>query len=247
MPSTREIIGFCQDLLKVDDFHDYCVNGLHVEGKPQCTRIALGVSASKHFLEKAAEWKADLAIVHHGLIFKQVPVINDILRERLKIIFAADMSLAGFHLPLDAHPKVGNNIAIAEGLGLQNLLPKDIGFVGDFPSPISFSEFLKKVETLFGKKPVFAEAFQGETVSKVLVISGGASDYSHHAVEAGADTFLFGELQESSYHELKERNLNFVAAGHYATERFGIQRLGKEIQEKFSGIEIEFFEEECGV
>ena len=157
------------------------------------------------------------------------------------------MSLAGFHLPLDAHPTVGNNIAIAEGLGLLNLSPKDIGFVGDFPVPISFSEFLKKVEVLFGKKPVFAEAFHGEAVSRVLVISGGASDYSHHAFEAGADTFIFGELQESSYHELRERNLNFVACGHYATERFGVQRLGKAIQEKFPEIEIAFFEEECPV
>jgi dinuclear metal center YbgI/SA1388 family protein len=244
---TSDIIGFCQTFLKTDSFDDYCINGLHVEGNPQCERIAFGVTASKNFLEKASEWKANLSIVHHGLIFKKIPVINDILAERLKILFQANMSLAGFHLPLDAHPKVGNNIAIAEGLGLENIFPKDIGFVGDLPSPISFPHFLEKIEILFGAKPIFSGAFHGEKVSRVLVISGGASDYSHHAVEASADTFLFGELQESSYHEIRERNLNFVACGHYSTERFGVQRLEKAIQEKFPEIETAFFEEECPV
>ncbi|MEI7511157.1 MAG: Nif3-like dinuclear metal center hexameric protein [Candidatus Peregrinibacteria bacterium] len=247
MAFSSEILSFCHTLLKTSTFEDYCYNGLQVAGKPKVSRIALGVSASKAFLEESANWNADLCLVHHGLIFGKIDRITDILAGRLEILLKNHMGLAGFHLPLDAHETVGNNIAIAELLELENIKKCDIGWSGELPQKMDFMDFVRLVEESLGTKASFAENFGTPQVNRIAIISGGASDYSRYAIENEADTFVFGELKESAYHELKERGINFIAAGHFATERLGIQRLGAAIHQKFPEVEIKFFDEEVEI
>ncbi len=247
MPSSTHIISFCQSLLRTHEYEDHCHNGVQVPGKTEVFRIALGVSASKAFLQEASHWNADLCLVHHGLIFGTIDRIDDILAGRLRILLEKNIGLAGFHLPLDAHELVGNNIAIAELLGLENIEKCDIGWIGDLSQKMEFPAFIRLVEESLGTKAPFAENFGTAFVQRVAIISGGASDYSQYAMSLGADTFVFGELKESAYHHLKERGLNFVAGGHFATERLGIQRLGEVLQKNFPDVEIRFFDEEVEI
>ena len=258
MITDQKIISFCEKFLETEKFSDYCKNGLQVSGKNrenEVQKIALGVTASKKFLDQAAEWGADLCICHHGIIFGKIPEINDVLRGRLDVCIKNNMGVAGFHLPLDAHKEVGNNAMICEKLGIGNdesgLEKVDVGFSGNLSNPENFQNFLEKVEKVMGQKANFSGNFGPEKVSRVCVISGGSAKFSGKALESGADTFVFGEFSESSFHELRERNLNFIAAGHYATEVFGVQALGKKILENFSGennsenLEVKFIQEEC--
>jgi dinuclear metal center YbgI/SA1388 family protein len=256
MTSLSSIVDFCNEILEPEKFSDYCKNGVQITaeegGKQKITKIALGVSASKNFLEKSGEWGADLCICHHGIIFGKIQEIDDILRKRLQMSIENNMSIMGFHLPLDAHPEIGNNALICQKLGIgqdeKGLEKTEVGFTGNVKNPENFENFLAKTENLMGQKANFSGNFYeqatGKKVSRVCVISGGASKYSAEALQNNADTFIFGELSESSFHELKERNLNFIAAGHYATETFGIKALGEKIQKKFPEIQIRFIEEE---
>lgn len=263
MITEKQIISFCKNLLEVERFSDYCKNGIQISGNTDSVqKIALGVTASKNFLEKAAAWGADLCICHHGIMFGKTQEINDILRGRIEICIKNNMGVAGFHLPLDAHPEVGNNAIICKKLEIGHdnnphraLEKVNVGFTGNLKNPEnfrSFQDFLENVETVMGQKANFSGNFHeqktGEKVSRVCVISGGSSKFSGEVFDSGADTFIFGELSESSFHELKERNLNFVAAGHYATETFGVQALGEKILEEFgNSIETKFISEDCTV
>lgn len=248
MPKIKDILSFCNATLKPENFSDYCHNGMQI-GNPEkkVQKIALGVSASKNFLTQAGEWGADLCLCHHGIIFGKIQKVDDVLHGRLQKIMQYDMGVIGYHLPLDAHSEYGNNIAICKRLGLKNLQKSDIGFTGDFPEKMRWEDFLDLVQKTINPNTPFAECTEKKEVSRVCVISGGASGYSDVALQWEADTFLFGELKESAVHEMRERNLNFVAAGHYATEVFGVQALGKAIEEKFSGLEVRFIEEKCEV
>ena len=273
MITENQIISFCEKFLETEKFSDYCKNGLQISGKNggnknnhEVQKIALGVTASKNFLKKSAEWGADLCICHHGIIFGKVQEINDILRGRLEILIQNNMGLAGFHLPLDAHTEIGNNAIICKKLGLRDLEKVSVGFTGNIQksensekkiSGVNFQKFLKKVELVMGQKANFSGNFYekatGKNVSRVCVISGGSSKFSAEALESGADTFVFGEISESAVHELRERNLNFIVAGHYATEVFGVQALGEKILENFSPkktenskkkLKVSFFQED---
>lgn len=246
-----DILSFCNSTLQIENFSDYAKNGLQIQGNRDVQKIALGVSASKFFLEQAANWGADLCICHHGIIFGKIDMINDVLAGRLRIILEYNMSVCGYHLPLDAHDTLGNNAALCDLLGLKNKEKIDIGFSGNLQIPLPWNEFITLVQKTINPDISFSEHITGKEVSRVCVISGGASGYSKQAIDSGADTFLFGEIKESSVHEMRERNLNYVAAGHYATEVWGVQRLGdalkKEFNKKNNQIECRFFEEECDV
>lgn len=248
MPTIQSIVQWCDKTLCPQEFSDYCHNGLQV-GDPQkrVEKIALGVSSSKNFLIQAGQWGADMCLCHHGVIFGKIQHIDDILYGRLQTIIQYNMGVVGYHLPLDAHPEYGNNIEICKKLGLQNLKKTDIGFTGNFPTPIHWNNFVSLIKNTINPEIYFEECREETPVFRVCVISGGASGYSHVAMESGADTFLFGEIKESAVHEMRERNLNFIAGGHYATEVFGVQSLGKAIQKHFPEIEIQFIEEPCSV
>ncbi len=236
-----KIVKFCEEHLKVKNFTDYCVNGLQVEGSKKISKIITGVSFSKRLIESAIRKKAQMIIVHHGLFGDQIdkpPQLKGYLKNRLKLLLPYEINLAGFHLPLDAHPLIGNNISLCKLLGVNHTKPLDVGFIGRFKKEISFTDLVnlvnKKLSVVAYVIPVGPKK-----VKSIGIISGGAAKDFQQAAELGADVFLCGEIRESIVEAVKESKINFINAGHYNTEKLGIQNLGKLISKKFK-ISVEF-------
>lgn len=248
MPGFRDdIVKFCNDFLKVNDFKDYCRNGLQVEGKDKVKKIVIGVSFSEKFIKYALTQNADMLIVHHGLFsnqFGKPPRITGILRNRLKLLLENDINLCGYHLPLDANADIGNNINLLKILDLKKTRAinteryGEIGFIGKTDEPIPFPDFVKKVNQKLQTESFFIKG-GSDWVEKVGIISGGASNNYQDAINAGADTFLCGDIQENVVREVEEAGINFINAGHYNSEKLGIKNLGKLIESKFD-VSIEF-------
>jgi dinuclear metal center YbgI/SA1388 family protein len=249
MPASRDTITeFCEQYLKVDKFQDYCKNGLQVEGCDRVERIVTGVSFSRQLIEAAVERGAQMVIVHHGIFgghFDSPPVIKGPNRGRLKLLLANDISLCGFHLPLDAHPSIGNNISLCRLLGIARTRPFEVGFIGRLSKAVEFKTWLKIVEHKLGVK-VFAIAAGPSKSRKIAVIAGAASSGYKIAAELGADTFLCGDIREEHVRAIEETGINFISAGHYNTEKLGIQNLGMLIASKFK-VSVEFVDVPCSV
>ncbi|MCP4036569.1 MAG: Nif3-like dinuclear metal center hexameric protein [bacterium] len=228
MAKLAQITARLGDLLEPDLFTDYCVNGLQIEGRPEVRRIACGVSLSRRFIEAALDWEADALLVHHGLFWKAMPhpmVLRDgPLRDRLKLVLASDLSVLAYHLPLDAHPEVGNNARLAKALGLSDLTAVSVGFAGNLPKPESRDAFVTRLEEATGQS-VEAFPFGPDPIRRVGVISGGSGERYPEIVAAGCDTFVNGDRQENLVREYEEVGINHLFAGHYATECFGPRAL----------------------
>ncbi|OQX87378.1 Nif3-like dinuclear metal center hexameric protein [candidate division KSB1 bacterium 4484_87] len=226
---------FLADFLKVEDFEDYCINGIQVEGGQKIQKIVLGVSVSQRLFREAAQRGADAIIVHHGLFWKNDPTpfsLRGLLRDRVATLLKNDISLFGYHLPLDAHPEIGNNAMILQILGLTQRDAVDVGFMGTFPKPISRENLLFLVnENLETKAQLFP--FGKEQIKSVAVISGASSSDYPLVATSGADAFIAGEIKENHVREIEEVGMNFISAGHYNTERFGVQALGDYISQHF--------------
>jgi dinuclear metal center YbgI/SA1388 family protein len=239
MPGRDEIVAWLDDLLDVHAFSDYGPNGLQVPGAEEVSFVATGVSAQRELFERAAADGAELVLCHHGLFWDFHPrAIGPAMKERLKILFDADVSLAAYHLPLDAHPEVGNNALICELLGLERSEPlaehkgQAIGFVGRSAEGIPFAELRRRCAEAFGQEPFVWDAGP-DTVHSVGVVSGGAQGHFHEAIAHGVDAFLTGETAEHVMAEAREAGVHYIAGGHYATETFGIRRLGDLVAERF--------------
>jgi dinuclear metal center YbgI/SA1388 family protein len=229
-----EILAFASELLDLDAHPDYGPMGLQVAGAEEVARLACGVSASLELFERAARSGAQMLLVHHGVLWDREPrVIDDAARRRLKTLFDADMTLAAYHLALDAHPEVGNNALLARELGIDaSEAFAGIGFGGALDEPVSVDEFAARVREKVGGDPiVFAHG--PERIERAAVITGGAARYLADAAREGYDLFLTGEAAEPTLHTAQELGIHFVAAGHYATERIGIQALTKRLAEQF--------------
>lgn len=248
MANRNKIIKFCEDYLKVSDFEDDCSNGLQIEGKEEVKKIVVGVTLSKELIEKAVIKKADMIIVHHGLFSSLIgtpPVVKGYVRNRMKMIIENDINLLGFHLPLDAHPIIGNNISLCKLFGIKNLKDFSIGFYGKLDKPMEFNKFSEMIaEKLGSKLDVIQEG--PKNVKIVSVLSGGASPHFEEAHELGVDTFICGDIREQIVSGVKECKMNFINAGHYNTEKLGVQNLGKLIAKKFK-VEVEFVDIPCDV
>ncbi len=237
----QDAIAELDKLLQPERFKDYCPNGLQFPGKSEIRKLATGVTASVELLERAVASQADLLVVHHGLFWGSTATsIDDRMKRRLKLLFDSDMSLAAYHLPLDAHPQVGNNALIARGLGADTLEPfalhnsESIGFIARFPGDgIDAKSLFSRVTKLTRRTPLVFDAGP-EQVSKLAIVSGAGNDYLQDAVAAGADAFLTGEPAERVMSEARESSIHFIAAGHYATEAFGVKRLGEHLSERFA-------------
>jgi len=247
--SRKKIVGFCEEYLKVGKFEDHCVNGLQVQGAEQVGKIITGVSLSRKLIEAALSKNAQMIMVHHGLFDSQVkkpPRITGFLKDRLRLLLENDLNLCGFHLPLDAHPKIGNNISLCRLLGVEkDRRPYDIGFIGGLKNEMSFAGFVGLVNKKLGVR-AYALNAGPKRVKRVAVVSGGASPWFQGAVEAGADTFLCGEIQEPVVRAAEELEANFISAGHYNTEKLGIQNLGKLLAGKFK-VEVVFVDIPCEI
>jgi dinuclear metal center YbgI/SA1388 family protein len=245
--SRDEIVGFLDELLGASDWPDYGPNGLQVPGAEEVSVVATGVSAHAELFELAAAEGAQLVVCHHGIFWKwQPPLVTKQLKARLKLLFDRDISLAAYHLPLDAHPEVGNNALICGALGLERAEPfgehegRPIGFVGRSADGVPIGELLERCETAFGRQP-FAWTSGPDTVRSVGVISGGAASSLPEAAALGLDAFITGEPAEFTMADAREAGLHFIAAGHYATETFGVRRLGDLLEERF-GVRHRFIE-----
>lgn len=238
---TKKIIKYLEDYLKVKDFEDYCKNGLQVEGAPKINKIITGVSLSQKLIKEAIKKKAKMIIVHHG-IFKDLvsspPVIKGVFKDRLKLILENNINFVGFHLPLDAHSKIGNNASLCNILGVKNIKPFDVGFIGNLGKEIDFNDFVNIVDNKLRTKSYIISA-GSKKVKRVGIISGASSPDFEQAKELGADTFISGDVRESVVRAVEEVGINFINAGHYNTEKMGIQNLGSLIAKKFD-VKVEF-------
>ncbi|HZO61445.1 MAG TPA: Nif3-like dinuclear metal center hexameric protein [Gaiellaceae bacterium] len=242
MAPRDEILDYAAELLDLSSFQDYGPQGLQVAGADEVSKVACGVSASLELFERAAAAGAQLLLVHHGVLWDNESRVVDVrVRRRLQALFDADLTLAAYHLALDAHPVVGNNALLARELGVEAEGPfAGIGVGGRLPAPESLAAVLARVRERIAPEPlVFAHG--PEQVGRVAIVSGGGGRLLVDAAAAGYDLFLTGEPEEPSLHLTRELGITFVAAGHYATERLGVQALAARLAERF-GLEWEFLE-----
>jgi len=237
-----EIVRYANELLEAVRFPEYGPPGLQVVGADEVTKLACGVSCSRELFERAAAAGAQLVLVHHGLFWRNEPVwVDRRQRGRLEALFAADLSLVAYHLPLDAHPELGNNALLARELGIEVEGAFDeVGQGGRLREPCELEAFVARVAEVVGREPL---AFAGgpQRIERVAICSGGAASLLVRAAHEGYDLYLTGEPGEPSLHTARELGIHFVAAGHYATERLGVQALAQHLAERF-GLEWEFVE-----
>jgi dinuclear metal center YbgI/SA1388 family protein len=237
------IVSALDELLDPASFKDLGPNGLQVPGPRDVERVVTGVTAQKALIERAVAEQAQLVLVHHGLFWDFHPTgLTPVLAERLRPLFKHDIALAGYHLPLDAHPELGNNAILADRLGCERHEPfgtfrdQKIGRAGTVPGDgIPADELFQRVRTLTSRTPM---VFDGgpAVVRRIGIVSGSAADALDEAVALGLDAFLTGEPREHVMADAREAGIHFIAAGHYATETFGIRALGDWLHERF-GVE----------
>jgi dinuclear metal center YbgI/SA1388 family protein len=241
-----QLVAELDELLEADGAADYCPNGLQVEGRPQIERIITAVSASRELFALAAERGADAIIVHHGILWNgsEAPRIVGSFKERVQLLIENHISLIAYHLPLDRHLELGNAAQLARRLGLVELEGFGIhsgataGVCGVFPEAVEVDEFFAAVAESCDREP---QIFPGgdHRVSSVGIVTGAAQREFHQAVAAGLDAYVTGEATEWVMHQAAEDGVHYVAAGHYATERFGIRALGRWISDHHD-LEVDF-------
>jgi len=248
MARLEEIVTWLEELLEPQAFADYCPNGLQVPGPGEVGQVVTGVSAGMELFERAREAGAGLVLVHHGLFWGSGPQALDPLTfRRLRFLIEGGLALAAYHLPLDAHPQVGNNALLAEAIGATPSEPfalhegRPIGTVARFTEPIGRDELVERVTAAAGgREPLVFPDGPGK-VERVGVVSGAGASYLPEAIAGGLDAFVTGEPAERVMNEAAESGIHFIAAGHYATETFGVRRLGELLCERF-GVEHLFID-----
>jgi dinuclear metal center YbgI/SA1388 family protein len=238
VPRLTSIITALDELLSPADYKDLGPNGLQVPGADDVVRVMTGVTASRELIDRAVAEQAQLVLVHHGLFWDFHPTgLTPVLAERLRPLFKHDIALAGYHLPLDGHPELGNNALLAERLGCERHEAfATIGRAGTFPGEgIAATELFERVREVTARVPT---VFDGgpDTVRRIGIVSGGGASYLEEAIALGLDAFLTGEPREHVMSLAREAGIHFVAAGHYATETFGIRALGDWLAGRF-GVE----------
>jgi len=244
MVSLTSLLEFTNETLRPEQFEDYCPNGLQVEGRSEVRKIVSGVTACQALLDQAINVGADLILVHHGYFWRgDNPCLTGIHRARIKRLLEADVNLMAYHLPLDAHPDLGNNAVLAEVLDLipqKRLNNKGIGNIGRLKQPMKAVEFAAFISDRLGRVPLHIVADKG-IVETIAWCTGAAQGYIDKAVEAGVDAYLSGEISEQTVHIAREEGIHYFAAGHHATERYGVQALGEYIAGHF-GLEHVFID-----
>ena len=246
MAGRDEIVSFLDELLASPGFPDYCPNGLQVPGADAVERIVTGVSGRLELFERAAAEGAQMVLCHHGIFWGSGPQPVDRQdKARLRALFDADLSLVAYHLPLDAHPEVGNNALACAALGLEPAerlgehRGRPIGFVGRSEAGVDVAELRERCRAAFGGREPLIQGDGPDVVRSLGVVTGAAHGYLADAIDRGLDGFLTGEPAEHALADASECGLHFVAAGHYATETFGVRALGDLLAERL-GVEHTF-------
>jgi dinuclear metal center YbgI/SA1388 family protein len=249
-PSARitSIVAALDDLLEPGAFADLGPNGLQVPGGEEARRVVTGVTAQRELIERAIELEAQLLLVHHGLFWDFHPTgLTPVLAERLRPLFKHDLALAAYHIPLDAHPEVGNNAILANALGCErheafgevDPPARAIGRAGTFAGDgVPAEALFARVREVTGREPLVQGAGP-ERVRRIGIVSGSAASSLDEAAALGLDAFLTGEPKENVMADARELGIHFIAAGHYATETFGVRALGDWLADRF-GIEHVF-------
>ena len=247
MAKLQDIIQWCDQTLKSPEFKDYAPNGLQIEGKTEVRKILAAVTASQDAIDAAIRENADLLLVHHGYFWKgEAYPITGMRGKRIKSLIQHDISLLAYHLPLDSHPSLGNNAAIADLLKLERIEALDpserhpIGNIGYLNQPMPVEVFKKFVSEKLKFDAIHLPADK-TMIEKVGFCTGGAQDFIVKAAEQSCDAYISGEVSERTFYEAKELGVHYFACGHHATERYGVQRLGQAISEQFD-IEYVYFE-----
>lgn len=249
MVHRDELVSALDEVLDAHGWPDFCPNGIQVEGRDQVRRIAVGVTACQELLDRAADWEADAVLVHHGLFWKSGDAVRvrRSLKARLSVLLTRDISLLAYHLPLDAHERFGNNAVLARRLGAVAVEPafelagRPIGLACALAQPVPLEDFTATLtEALEGREPLIVGAGPGR-VERFGIVTGRSPRSVEEAVERGLDLFLTGEPAEEVVHLAREEGIHFVAAGHHATERFGVRALAEHIEASFD-VETRFFD-----
>ena len=244
MAPRRDIEAFLDEWLEVRRFKDYGPNGLQVEGRPEIRRIASGVTASLAFIQAAMEAGADTLLVHHGLFWRgQDGRLTGWLRERVARVLRHDLNLFAYHLPLDAHPEVGNNAQLGLHLGLSVTAragDQDLVFLVEAEAPMALDSLAGRLQRALARQPLVLEG-DGRALRRIAWCTGGAQGFFEAAIAAGADAFVTGEVSEPQAHLARETGVAFLACGHHATERFGVAALGQALAARF-GLEHVFID-----
>jgi dinuclear metal center YbgI/SA1388 family protein len=248
MADRDEILAFCDDLLDCGSFDDYGPNGLQVPGARDVVKVATGVSANFELLDTAVESGAQLVLTHHGLLWgSEVTPLSIPMAVRLRALLCADVSLAAYHLPLDAHPEIGNNALLRDALDLEaddrpfgQAKGSAIGLIGRATEPIDLAELRRRLTEAVGREPLVFDSGP-DRISTVGIVTGAGGFALHEAGPLGVDALVTGEPSEPVMGEAREYGVHFLAGGHYATETFGIRRLGELVAERFS-LEHEFID-----
>jgi dinuclear metal center YbgI/SA1388 family protein len=242
----QDLVEYCNTLLKINDFKDACPNGLQVEGREEINKVVTAVSASVELFERAVHEKADAIIVHHGIIWDyEHPVYTGSYRERVRLLLTENINLLAYHLPLDAHPELGNNAQLCQALNLKNLQTfadrhgNPIGVRGTAGGIPKDSLFIK-IESIVNR-PILVFPYGPDSIYTVGIISGGAQKDVRQAVAEKLDAFITGEVSEPVMHYTKEEKIHFIAAGHYATEKPGIIALSDHLSRHFP-LQVKFID-----
>ncbi len=243
-----ELESYLAQFLSIDEFNDYCPNGLQVEGADEIKNVVSGVTASQALIEYAIKTEAQAILVHHGYFWKgEAAAITKIKKKRIKALLDHDISLFAYHLPLDTHPGLGNNIQLANLLELPvvQALEKhgrhDLGLVCHLDQAVLLSSLIRSISERLGREPmVLGPQDEGRKIQSVALCTGGAQSMFESAiVNHGVDAYLSGEVSEPNFHLANEYGCNYLALGHHASERYGAKALGEHLAEQF-GLSVDF-------
>ncbi len=242
----EELRQYLGEFLQLDKFRDYAPNGLQVEGKAEIRKIVTGVTACQALIDRAVEAGADALLVHHGFFWKNEPeVLTGMKQRRIKSLLLNDINLFGYHLPLDAHPMLGNNAELGRELGViepeaVETVAQGLLWQGVLDSPMTAKDLSALLEQRLGQAPLHLDGGE-RNIQKLAWCTGGAQDYIDAAAALGVDAFISGEASERTFHSAVEQGIHYFGAGHHATERFGIKALGEHLAREFE-LEHEFID-----
>ncbi|MDR2239391.1 MAG: Nif3-like dinuclear metal center hexameric protein [Zoogloeaceae bacterium] len=239
-----ELTAYLDGLLEAGRFRDYCPNGLQVEGRAEVRRLVCGVTASQALLDAALAADADAVLAHHGWFWRgEDGRVTGIRRARLKTLLENGINLFAYHLPLDAHPELGNNARLGRLMGWVvdgHFAEQDIGFLGRVEEAGTAEDIANRLALRLGRLPLLIGDAR-RRVTRIAWCSGGAQGYFEQAIAAGADLYVSGEISEQTVHLARESGVPYIAAGHHATERYGVQALGAHLSTRF-GLECRYIE-----
>ena len=240
----NDLNNYLNTLLQPERFSDYCPNGLQVEGKREINKIVTGVTASYALLEAALQANADAVLVHHGYFWRgEALPITGIKKRRIQFLLQHEINLFAYHLPLDMHPELGNNVMLAKQLGLEITGwagDKNMLALAELNPPLTLKEFAALIETKLKRTPQVIGDLN-KSVQKIALCTGAAQGYIEQAVAANVDVYISGEISEQTVHVAIESGMSYISAGHHATERYGIRELGEHLAQKF-GLAHEFID-----